>query len=83
MDATHLQVLENLHGTKDLDLRAGEVVAQKDFSLVGVKPWAEGHLGTNMLPRDVAAGDGGGDQQRRLLHAEVFQLLVRQPVHRD
>lgn len=83
VDATHLQVLKNLHGTKDLDLGAGVMVAQKDFSLVSVQPWAEGHLGAHMLSGGMAARDGGGDQQCCFFHAEMFQLLVRQPVHHD
>lgn len=83
MDTTHLQVLQNLHGTKDLDLGAGEVVAQKDFSLVSIEPWAEGDLSPNLLSGGGAAQDGGGDQQCRPPHVQVLQLLVCQPEHRD
>ena len=78
----HLQVLQHLHGAKDLHLGAGVVVAQEDFGLVGVKPRAEGHLGPDLLRRGGAAREGSCDQQRRPLQAQVPQLLVRQPEHR-
>lgn len=83
VDTTYLQVLQNLHGTKDFNFGAGVVVAQKDFSLVRVQPWAEGHLSPNLLFREVAAQEGCSDQQYCLLHAQVLSLLVRQFVHCD
>lgn len=57
------------------------MVAQKDFSLVSVKPWAEGHLGPDLLSGEVAAWERGSDQQCCPLQAQVLQLPVRKPEH--
>lgn len=57
------------------------MVAQEDFCLVGIESWTEGNLSSHLLYRGMAAGDGGSDRQRCLFHAQVFQLLICQPVH--
>lgn len=79
----HLQIAEDLRSSIYRNVSGSVLVAQKDICLVSVESRVEGHLGADLLSREVASLHHSFNYQAWSGHAQGFQMLVTRTLHVD